>query len=161
MSHHSTTLRRQWADYFDSEGIQYAFFSAANATAIQEARRNALVAEREPPQAEQGAFEEEEQRDSNEDVVDNVHEEILKRITPPPDTPLVSDVDSERDDEDEDDYSTESDEFPLMNEGDTEDGQDPRARVLSVLELEDLFTRAAPDLSGMLQLTEIMFIHWI
>lgn len=26
--------------------------------------------------------------------------------------------------------------------------KDPRIKVLSVLELEDLFTRAAPDLSG-------------
>ena len=33
-------------------------------------------------------------------------------------------------------------------EEDTPDGQDPRARVLSVLELEDLFLRTAPDLSG-------------
>ncbi|SPO20442.1 probable LSG1 - Large-Subunit GTPase involved in 60S ribosomal subunit biogenesis [Ustilago trichophora] len=30
--------RRYWADYFDAQGIQYAFFSAANAAAIQLAR---------------------------------------------------------------------------------------------------------------------------
>ncbi|KIS72337.1 putative 60S ribosomal biogenesis GTPase subunit [Mycosarcoma maydis] len=30
--------RKYWADYFDAQGIQYAFFSAANAAAIQLAR---------------------------------------------------------------------------------------------------------------------------
>ena len=40
-----TLCRRQWADYFDSQNIRYAFFSAANATAIQQARRDALAAQ--------------------------------------------------------------------------------------------------------------------
>lgn len=37
---------------------------------------------------------------------------------------------------------------PLDQESDQDD-QDPRTKVLTVLELEDLFTTAAPDLSGM------------
>ena len=49
----------------------------------------------------------------------------------------------------ESDESDESDEFPFIDEEeDSEDDQDPRARVLSVLELEDLFIRAAPPLSS-------------
>lgn len=50
-----------------------------------------------------------------------------------------------------DGYSTEySDaEDYFSTEEDTPEGQDPRARVLSVLELEDLFVKMAPDLSGL------------
>lgn len=36
----------------------------------------------------------------------------------------------------------------LTGEPDTPEAQDPRAKVLTVLELEDLFTRASPDLSS-------------
>jgi hypothetical protein len=32
-----------WADYFDSQGLRYAFYSATNATARQEALREALI----------------------------------------------------------------------------------------------------------------------
>ena len=39
--------------------------------------------------------------------------------------------------------------FPLPVEEDSEDARDPRTRVLSVLELEDLFFRVAPDLTSM------------
>jgi large subunit GTPase 1 len=35
----------------------------------------------------------------------------------------------------------------LSGEEDTPDAKDPRAKVLSVLELEDLFVKAAPNLS--------------
>jgi hypothetical protein len=61
--------------------------------------------------------------------------------------------------DDEDDPQTPEDEtpdpqehlqsFPLPVEEDSEDARDPRTRVLSVLELEDLFFRVAPDLTGM------------
>lgn len=40
--------------------------------------------------------------------------------------------------------------FPLPVEEDSEDTRDPRTRVLSVLELEELFSRVAPDLTGMM-----------
>lgn len=53
-----------------------------------------------------------------------------------------SDEDTSDDDDDKSGYS------PLVVEEDTEDGRDPRARVLSVLELEDLFIRVAPNLNG-------------
>ena len=36
----------------------------------------------------------------------------------------------------------------MPTEEDTPDGQDSRTKVLSVLELEDLFISAAPDLSS-------------
>lgn len=34
-----------WANYFEAQGIQYAFFSAANAVALQIARREASEAQ--------------------------------------------------------------------------------------------------------------------
>jgi len=61
--------------------------------------------------------------------------------------------------DDEDDPRTPEDEvfgsqasaqpFPLPVEDDPEEARDPRIRVLSVLELEDLFFRVAPDLTSM------------
>lgn len=48
------------------------------------------------------------------------------------------------------DSGSESDDhmYHLSEEETSEDAQDPRGKVLSVLELEDLFIRTAPDLSG-------------
>lgn len=55
------------------------------------------------------------------------------------DAPPDSDIHSESDDE----------RFRYVpTEEDTPDGRDPRTKVLSVLELEDLFISAAPDLSS-------------
>ena len=51
-------------------------------------------------------------------------------------------------DESDDEPDSESEEFYFSAEEDSPEGQDPRAKVLSVLELENLFERAAPDLSG-------------
>ncbi|TFY83404.1 hypothetical protein EWM64_g612 [Hericium alpestre] len=119
--------RLRWADYFDSQGIRYAFFSAAKATALQEARREALAAAREraeQTQQDAGSVE------SDDEDVEN------------------DEIDSE--DGHSEDYETElsSDEDEkLFEEDDPIDAQDPRAKVLSVLELEDLFLSAAPPLT--------------
>jgi len=115
--------RRLWADYFDQRNIRYAFFSAANAAALQELRREIELAkvrevEKEAPENEES---------SGSDDEDG------------PQTP-----------EDETFESQESAQsFPLPTEEDSEDARDPRTRVLSVLELEDLFSRVAPDLMSM------------
>lgn len=50
--------------------------------------------------------------------------------------------------ESESDASESEDEHYFSAEEDTTDGQDPRARVLSVLELEELFIKSSPDLTG-------------
>ncbi|KAA1471574.1 P-loop containing nucleoside triphosphate hydrolase protein [Dentipellis sp. KUC8613] len=138
--------RLAWADYFDKQGIQYAFFSAANAVALQEARREALA-------AETAATEEEESHPDNSSSASDTDE-----------TPPVSEGPAEaggshaeaahegEDDQDEDDDSVDedgddsewSDEYEVK--GNIE-STDPRAKVLSVLELEDLFISAAPPLS--------------
>ncbi|KAI0347833.1 P-loop containing nucleoside triphosphate hydrolase protein [Trametopsis cervina] len=122
--------RYQWADYFDAQGVQYAFFSASNAAAIQQARRDALAAQ------EAQTAHEELASDSDDDVA-----EVQESATSP-----SSDIESS---EDEYSDSEESDYHPPFTspEDDSEESKDPRTKVLSVLELEDLFMKAAPDLS--------------
>ncbi|KAH9937242.1 P-loop containing nucleoside triphosphate hydrolase protein [Fomitopsis serialis] len=140
--------RRQWADYFDTQGINYAFFSAANAAALQEARRQALAAtELEAPIEDSG------------DEDDEVHE--TGRYLPsaiPEVAPGNTDVDGSESSEsvdgapsDDDSISDASSDasslYRLPPEEESEDARDPRVKVLSVLELEDLFVQTAPDLS--------------
>ncbi|KAG6817702.1 hypothetical protein H0H87_004493 [Tephrocybe sp. NHM501043] len=121
--------RRLWADYFDSQGIQYTFFSAANATALQEARRDALLAAQSQTTA------------SNEDVDpqrnDSSDEETDAELEDAPDND--SDEDSLPEDDDEAYFSAEDEEPKL---------QDPRTKILSVPELEEWFLSVAPDLSA-------------
>ncbi|KAJ7275221.1 P-loop containing nucleoside triphosphate hydrolase protein [Mycena haematopus] len=114
-----------WADHFDKQGIQYAFFSAANAAALQQARRDALERANNDPGNERSRHVEEDEE--SDDEADEAEEE------------------SSGESDDESGY--ESEEFYFSAEEDSSEGQDPRAKVLSVLELESLFERAAPDLS--------------
>ncbi|KAJ7492797.1 hypothetical protein FB451DRAFT_1219608 [Mycena latifolia] len=123
----TATQRCLWADYFDKQGIQYAFFSAANATALQQARRDALV---EQQDSKHNDNENDEDADDDEDEDDSGGEED----------------NSGGEDDEESDYE-ESEDFYFSAEEDSPEGQDPRAKVLSVLELENLFERMAPDLS--------------
>jgi len=117
-----------WADYFDEQGVQYAFFSAANAAALQEARRQAL-AEAEANEA---------QGDGSSDNLDGIVA-----------SEGIEEEDSEEEDSGSEDKSESDDEgLYLSEEEDSPDSQDPRARVLSVLELEALFVEVAPDLSS-------------
>ena len=147
--------RRQWADYFDSQGIQYAFFSAANATALQEARREAMTAADEAVGDNSDPAREDSPPESGEVLAETaaaltnaVLDATSHEATPPPESETSGDDDDE---EEEDDEESDLDSLyasSLVHEEEGEDAQDPRARVLSVLELEDLFTRAAPDLTS-------------
>ncbi|KAJ7071202.1 hypothetical protein C8F01DRAFT_1362950 [Mycena amicta] len=111
--------RCQWADYFDRQGVTYAFFSAVNAAALQQARRDQLALQ------EQGdaAVESEEEDDSGEED------------------------EGENSTASESESDTTSDDPYFSAEEDTPEGQDPRAKVLSVLELEGLFHKTAPPLT--------------
>lgn len=143
----TASIRRQWADYFDSQGIQYAFFSAAHATALQQARRDALEAAGESSGEEDSVDEDED----DEEVVATAETSVVgpelaaREATSPPESETSEEEDeSEETDSDDDLYAD-----PISFEEDSEDAQDPRVRVLSVLELEELFVKAAPDLSSM------------
>lgn len=110
-------FRRDWADYFDQQGIQYAFYSAALGIAIQEARKEAAEAMEREAEARNAEKEGSEQGEENVEEAENDEE----AATP--------DIHISADDEDE-------------------DVSDPRIKILSVLELEDLFKKSAPPLSG-------------
>lgn len=120
--------RHIWADYFDSQGLHYAFYSATNATARQEAPQEASAV----GELEKAAEENQGVEFSEED------EESDAETSSTPSAGSYDSIESEIPDELKD---PESDE-------DASDKGDPRAKVLSVLELEDLFIASAPELSG-------------
>ncbi|KAF8711788.1 P-loop containing nucleoside triphosphate hydrolase protein, partial [Rhizoctonia solani] len=127
--------RREWADYFEKEGIQFAFFSAANAKALQEAKRLAEEATFDQPQQnEDNESEDHSEIESEDEVVDATGDpaeshtdESTEETTPHADT--SADIDPHH--------------LPV----DVSETDDPRTQVLSVLELEELFLSSAPDLS--------------
>jgi len=131
----SLSCRVQWADYFDKNGIQYAFYSAATINALQEARREA---------EERAAKEEGEDSDSEDDEDDAEEEEDDEETqSPPKDTPSVE-GDSGDESENEVDYFSADEE----EDEEAQHERDPRAKILSVDELENLFIKFSPDLSS-------------
>lgn len=134
--------RRQWADYFDQQGVRYAFFSAANATALQQARREAQAALAESsPELDP---EEVKPDQSAAESEPSTGQELEKQDDD------LEDEEEEWEDDDNSSLSSAHDGRHLVEEDDSPDAQDPRTRVLSVLELEQLFINAAPDLSSTL-----------
>ncbi|KAF8633007.1 hypothetical protein AX15_001604 [Amanita polypyramis BW_CC] len=121
--------RCQWADYFERQGIDYAFYSAASVVALQQAREesSALLAT---------------QRGSNSDAS---HLPTEGNVSSSKNSSSDSDnrgQASESGTESEDTY------IPFKE---ATESRDPRAKILSVVELEDLFLQKAPDLSVFIQ----------
>ncbi|KAL5533987.1 hypothetical protein ACEPAG_447 [Sanghuangporus baumii] len=116
--------RCYWADYFDEQHVEYAFFSAANAVALQEARRLT---------SQNGRHEEASDGPSESPASPTSHE--------PPESESESDESSSKSDESDESH------IDLRNFGEEEDIEDPRTKVLSVIELEALFLRCSPDLN--------------
>ena len=114
--------RRIWADYFDSQGIRYAFYSATNATARQEILREARARATEALQEEDGEA----------DIEESILDAAMSSTTSSGSYDPLQTGDSDKD-------------LDLDSDEDTEDA---RAKVLSVLELEDLFIASAPDFPG-------------
>ena len=132
-------VRRIWADYFDSQGLRYAFYSATDATGRQEALQKALVVgerttaiDKAVEGNQQVAFPGEDE-EADEEGTQNAD---MGSSTPPDESydSTGSEISDERVDLDSDE--------------DLHGKEDPRSKVLSVLELEDLFIASAPDLSG-------------
>ncbi|PCH33919.1 nucleoside triphosphate hydrolase protein [Wolfiporia cocos MD-104 SS10] len=130
--------RRLWADYFDKEGVRYAFFSAANAAALQQARRDALATAQQVNETKEVA---------QEDDGDQAQQAEDSEVSPESNDEPSGTVDDRLDTSLSDDESSD-DGLNLSIDEDPTDIQDPRVRVLSVLELEDLFVKAAPDLNA-------------
>lgn len=156
-------FREGWADYFESHHIQYAFFSAANGIALQEerARQEELAA---LDDISEGSEEEEEEEDDfaisgmKVPKSGNKLKAALKEdkkssdfVAPSGITrPTVKSMDDESDTEDEDDEDDEVDDLTKKmrrGAGISVPGSDEadRTRILSVLELEELFLSHAPE----------------
>ena len=120
-----------WADYFDSQGVLYGFFSAANAAALQRSEGEGIAAQQ-PASTQLGA-------DSPEDFNRRDQQGF-----------------TELDDENQEvasDYSSESlpDVDYFSAEENVSDGMgDARTRILSAAELETWFLEMAPDLPGII-----------
>ncbi|KAI8990496.1 P-loop containing nucleoside triphosphate hydrolase protein [Trametes punicea] len=137
--------RKLWADYFDAQGVQYAFFSAANAAALQEARREA---EDTAARAEEAAAAAAAAPASASSQADGYRRDSLDSPYAEEGSADESSVDDEIHPESPDESSedeSESGSFLPLEDG--PEAQDPRTKVLSVLELEELFIKSAPDLS--------------
>ncbi|KAF8807756.1 P-loop containing nucleoside triphosphate hydrolase protein [Phlegmacium glaucopus] len=113
--------RSQWANYFDQQHIQYAFYSAANAAALQQARREAAEG------SETLFSSDESENEASDDDRDLSGEHSAPSI-------------------DRDDGGDDADLYFSAEED--EDDQDPRAKILSVVELEEMFLKVAPNLSN-------------
>ncbi|KIM47835.1 hypothetical protein M413DRAFT_439514 [Hebeloma cylindrosporum] len=114
--------RCQWADYFDQQGVKYAFYSAADAAALQQALRDAEAA---CNRTEAGQV-------SNESAFDEAGDDDDTNDASLDSADNRSDDDSDRDD--------------MYFSAEEEDVQDARARILSVQELEEMFVAMSPDL---------------
>ncbi|GAA5841852.1 hypothetical protein JCM11251_005403 [Rhodosporidiobolus azoricus] len=142
--------REGWADYFEQHGIQYAFFSAANGIALQEerARQEELAA------LEEASSEEESEED---DLIPgmkipksgNKLKELSLSDKAKAQAATRSKVISRDDDSDEDEDEEDEEAVAKMRRGAgvSLPGESERTRILSVLELEDLFLSHAPEVS--------------
>ncbi|KZO92805.1 putative LSG1-large-subunit GTPase [Calocera viscosa TUFC12733] len=158
--------RQAWADYFDTQGVRFAFFSAANATALQEeARRKALEEEQDDEESSEGDEDDDDDDDDESKEVgaevddeDDTEGEELSDEDFQMESQLAADLEAatklegsvEADSDAADSYGP----VPYVAKkeiiGEDEDEEvekDGRIRVLNVTELEDLFIREAPDLS--------------
>lgn len=107
------TQRKTWADYFDANNVPFAFYSAANASALQELENQT--------EGQEGGLSEDQ----------------------PPHSP-----------EAESDEGSQNSENSRKIEESEEQESDPRIRVLTVRELEELFVKSAPPLTG-------MYLHFV
>ncbi|BGP07409.1 hypothetical protein JCM10049v2_003240 [Rhodotorula toruloides] len=143
--------REEWADYFEANGIQYAFFSAANGIALQEerARQEELA---------NGAEESSDEEDEDEipgmkipksgNKLKGLNAKPKTEVAPAPRRRVVG-PDESSDEEDEDDSDEELASIMRRGMGISLPGSDEseRTRILSVLELEELFLSHAPEVS--------------
>ncbi|GAA6061877.1 hypothetical protein JCM10212_000518 [Sporobolomyces blumeae] len=169
--------REGWADYFEAHKIQYAFFSAANGIALQEERaRLEELAALEAEEAEAASSDDEDEDEFAPAGMKipksgNKLKAAMKEARKPSTTsgaPIApsgvdekkkkvrvvrhGDSDSEEGEESEDDEDDEVDQLATKmrrGAGISVPGSDEakRTRILSVLELEDLFLSHAPEVS--------------
>jgi len=152
-----------WAEYFEAQKVDYAFFSATDAVAALEQAEKHRRREAGEHYEEDEDEEDEEDEDECYEDGDEVGPEEEKLSNGLREASLTEgeedgcSIEGEGDDDEEKDGEvdrllTKYERLPLeavvrevqMRNGDSE--EDIRTRVLSVTELEDLFENAAPDL---------------
>ena len=159
--------RRYWADYFDAQGIQYAFFSATNAAAIQLARaeeEERLRLERlrlSEPRDEDDEEDDEEDEDDAEDEEDaRAAASAAVSVGAKDAKPLVGQEAADR--VNDHSHATVRDNLVAEKTYGQDDAVDAATataatrlsatrdptRVLNVLELEELFMACAPPLDN-------------
>jgi len=184
--------REGWADYFEQHQIQYAFFSAANGIALQEERarlEELALLDSIAEGSDEDSDEEHEDDFAPSGMVQPKSGNKLKAairdaknttqsatggshpITPMANRPIVRSRDEESESESESEEGEDKDVDELTKKmrrgaGISLPGSDEakRTRILSVLELEDLFLSHAPEgefefisLSAFARLTRLVF----
>lgn len=159
------TQREAWADYFESQGVEFAFFSAANAAALQEQaerqrRREAGedvsdVEDEDGDESEDGEDESDEEEEEEAAAPETVHDAAG---VPSQQTALEEQLDATTlTDEELEDTDGEEEvaakkakatkgAWLAIAEAEPDAPESDRTRVISVTELEELFERSAPDL---------------
>jgi large subunit GTPase 1 len=137
--------RKLWAVYFEKEGIDFAFYSAATATAIQQREAETLPVSELDSEEPKGSKE----RHRAENPSDPSEGERTA-LNNGDDYDDSAESDEDQDDVQGEGYS-EEEEAPEVFLDDTEihQDQDPSTRVLTVGELEELFVKSAPNLDGL------------
>jgi large subunit GTPase 1 len=134
--------RRGWADWFDGQGIRFAFYSAQLA---KEAQEKKVENDDESGEDANNADESEESGDEEEHDDDRLVEDLVEEVDE------VS-IDSELDDDDEaglqapGSHLTSPPSYTIPDPA-TED-TDPRTQILTVHELQSLFLRESPPPKG-------------
>ncbi|KAG0090232.1 hypothetical protein BGZ93_009241 [Podila epicladia] len=161
--------RKRWADYFDSEGIRYTFFSAALAKERQEKeqaereRLEALAEELAAMKAANSDYTEDEEEEEEEEVEDEKTEEKqdIKAVSSTSSVPVKAEKQVKQDAEEEEELEEESEEESEEENSDDENAKkskthshwktiketeqdDERTRIRDTKELYDLLIKETP-----------------
>ena len=138
--------RKLWAAYFEREGTDFAFYSAATATAIQQREAETLPVIGLGPEESNGPKE----RHRAENPSDpGVSERSSLNNRDDDDNDSESESDENQDDVQSEGSSEEEESHEvLLGDPEIHQDQDPSTRVLTVGELEELFVKSAPNLDG-------------
>ena len=136
--------RRQWATYFEMEGVDFAFYSAATATAIQQREAETLPVAELDNEELKGP-----KRRYQTEMPSDPSEGKRATVSDPYDNHDNSDAsDEDQDDVQDSSYSEEGSQDILLEDTEIHEDQDPSTRVLTVGEFEELFVKSAPNLDG-------------
>ncbi|CAD6570832.1 MAG: hypothetical protein TREMPRED_006051 [Tremellales sp. Tagirdzhanova-0007] len=165
--------RLRWAEYFESTGVAYAFFSATDAVALLEQaakQRRREAGDYEEEELEEDSDEEDDEERDEEDDDQEIYESDEVESDDDDELLAMALAESTLEIGDEDGWSTEPEDEDVVADGEVEKRlangermplkevvheivkgngvteEEIKTRVLSITELEDLFESAAPSL---------------